>query len=165
MRNTFRSLHRKSQLTTYLGARSPGRREGLATWRCLSLRTRTWPSAAPMGFSRRMRVWGEKFIMEFFGKKNTSATSFQLPRSVCDRQVGNFEANHNQWSSCWQRCRRNPPPCSGYSNITRDTEKKNIYLQPQRKKQHHHVLSHDFLQAFQFTDEHGEVCPAGWRPG
>ena len=20
-------------------------------------------------------------------------------------------------------------------------------------------------QAFQFTDEHGEVCPAGWRPG
>ena len=69
MRNTFRSLHRKSQLTTYLGARSPGRREGSATWRCLSLRTRTWPSAAPMGFSRRMRVWGEKFIMEFFGKK------------------------------------------------------------------------------------------------
>ena len=21
------------------------------------------------------------------------------------------------------------------------------------------------FQAFQFTDEHGEVCPAGWRPG
>merc|ERR1711936_1386555 len=21
------------------------------------------------------------------------------------------------------------------------------------------------LQAFQFTDEHGEVCPAGWKPG
>jgi len=21
------------------------------------------------------------------------------------------------------------------------------------------------VQAFQFTDEHGEVCPAGWRPG
>ena len=69
MRNTFRSLHRKSRLTTCLGARSPGRREALATWRCLSLRTRTWPSAVPMGFSRRMRVWGEKFIMEFFGKK------------------------------------------------------------------------------------------------
>ena len=25
-------------------------------------------------------------------------------------------------------------------------------------------MSHNF-QAFQFTDEHGEVCPAGWRPG
>jgi alkyl hydroperoxide reductase subunit AhpC len=21
------------------------------------------------------------------------------------------------------------------------------------------------FQAFQFTDEHGEVCPAGWKPG
>lgn len=21
------------------------------------------------------------------------------------------------------------------------------------------------VQAFQFTDEHGEVCPAGWKPG
>merc|ERR1711937_560887 len=21
------------------------------------------------------------------------------------------------------------------------------------------------VQAFQFTDQHGEVCPAGWRPG
>jgi len=21
------------------------------------------------------------------------------------------------------------------------------------------------LQAFQFTDKHGEVCPAGWKPG
>lgn len=21
------------------------------------------------------------------------------------------------------------------------------------------------VQAFQFTDEHGEVCPAGWTPG
>jgi len=21
------------------------------------------------------------------------------------------------------------------------------------------------LQAFQYTDQHGEVCPAGWRPG
>lgn len=21
------------------------------------------------------------------------------------------------------------------------------------------------VQAFQFTDKHGEVCPAGWRPG
>ena len=21
------------------------------------------------------------------------------------------------------------------------------------------------VQAFQFTDEHGEVCPANWRPG
>ena len=25
-------------------------------------------------------------------------------------------------------------------------------------------MSH-YFQAFQFTDEHGEVCPAGWRPG
>ena len=21
------------------------------------------------------------------------------------------------------------------------------------------------VQAFQYTDEHGEVCPAGWKPG
>ncbi|MCL4133528.1 UNVERIFIED_CONTAM: hypothetical protein GTU68_036975 [Idotea baltica] len=21
------------------------------------------------------------------------------------------------------------------------------------------------VQAFQFTDKHGEVCPAGWKPG
>ncbi|CAM9415931.1 unnamed protein product, partial [Phaeothamnion confervicola] len=21
------------------------------------------------------------------------------------------------------------------------------------------------LKAFQFVDEHGEVCPAGWKPG
>uniref|UniRef100_A0A8C8DKL4 thioredoxin-dependent peroxiredoxin n=1 Tax=Oryzias sinensis TaxID=183150 RepID=A0A8C8DKL4_9TELE len=21
------------------------------------------------------------------------------------------------------------------------------------------------VQAFQFTDQHGEVCPAGWKPG
>lgn len=21
------------------------------------------------------------------------------------------------------------------------------------------------VQAFQYTDSHGEVCPAGWRPG
>lgn len=21
------------------------------------------------------------------------------------------------------------------------------------------------VQAYQFTDQHGEVCPAGWRPG
>ena len=21
------------------------------------------------------------------------------------------------------------------------------------------------VQAFQYTDKHGEVCPAGWRPG
>jgi len=21
------------------------------------------------------------------------------------------------------------------------------------------------VKAFKFTDEHGEVCPAGWRPG
>lgn len=21
------------------------------------------------------------------------------------------------------------------------------------------------VQAFRFTDEHGEVCPAGWKPG
>ena len=21
------------------------------------------------------------------------------------------------------------------------------------------------LQAFQYTDKHGEVCPAGWKPG
>jgi peroxiredoxin (alkyl hydroperoxide reductase subunit C) len=21
------------------------------------------------------------------------------------------------------------------------------------------------VQAFKFTDEHGEVCPAGWKPG
>ena len=27
------------------------------------------------------------------------------------------------------------------------------------------VKKFNFLQAFQFTDEHGEVCPAGWRPG
>ena len=26
------------------------------------------------------------------------------------------------------------------------------------------IQNHVF-QAFQFTDEHGEVCPAGWRPG
>ena len=26
-------------------------------------------------------------------------------------------------------------------------------------------ISQNVFQAFQFTDEHGEVCPAGWRPG
>ena len=26
-------------------------------------------------------------------------------------------------------------------------------------------IQNNVFQAFQFTDEHGEVCPAGWRPG
>ena len=28
-----------------------------------------------------------------------------------------------------------------------------------------HPRNFILFQAFQFTDEHGEVCPAGWKPG
>ena len=35
-----------------------------------------------------------------------------------------------------------------------------IFNQSQEPKIQNYVF-----QAFQFTDEHGEVCPAGWRPG
>ena len=33
------------------------------------------------------------------------------------------------------------------------------------KKMHYPTLSFNSFQAFQFTDKHGEVCPAGWKPG